>query len=405
MAQPHLDSRYSWFRLAICVLAGTITCIGMWAVVLVLPAVQEDFAISRSAASLAYTGAMVGFAAGNLLLGRLVDRYGIAPVLAGSAVIMAASFALSTTVNSIWTFALLQALVGFAASSGFGPLLVDISHWFYRRRGIAVACAACGNYFAGAIWPFILKDIIAGDGWRPAFLLIAILCLVLTMPLAAMLMRRPPRRSLVIGGTDRAEFGSREIDLSPRALQFLLVIAGIGCCVAMAMPQVHIVAYCADLGFGVTVGAQMLSTMLAAGIVSRIAFGFVADWIGGVRTVLISSVLQCMALFFYIPFNGLASLYLVSLIFGLSQGGIIPSYAIIVREYLPASEAGQRVGIVIMATVFGMAFGGWLSGLIYDMTGSYQAAFVNGIAWNFVNIAVMVLLLTRSRQNRALAAT
>jgi MFS family permease len=197
----------------------------------------------------------------------------------------------------------------------------------------------------------------------------------------------------------------QSISVSPRVLQSLLVVAGIGCCVAMSMPQVHIVAYCIDLGYGVARGGEMLSIMLAAGIVSRLASGFLADRIGGIKTLLIGSVLQGLSLLFYIPFDGLASLYIVSLVFGLSQGGIVPCYAIIVREYMPAHEAGQRVGIVIMATIVGMALGGWMSGAIYDMTGSYAAAFLNGIGWNLLNVSVMTILLWKSgRPVKAAAA-
>ena len=170
------------------------------------------------------------------------------------------------------------------------------------------------------------------------------------------------------------------------------------------MPQVHIVSYCVGLGYGPAVGAQMLSLMLLGGVVSRIVSGFVADWLGGVRTLLIGSTLQCIALFLYLPFDGMASLYVVSLIFGLSQGGIVPTYALIVREYMPAREAGTRVGFVIMMTIMGMALGGWLSGWIYDQTGSYQLAFINGILWNGMNIAIMLTLLARSRTARPLAA-
>ena len=379
-------------------LAGTLASVGMWAIVLVLPAVQDDFAVSRATASIAFTASMAGFALGNLLLGRAVDRFGIAPVLAGSSVTLAFCFAVSAQLTSFWIFAALQIAIGFATAAGFAPLIADISHWFVKRRGIAVACTACGNYLAGASWPQILKTTLENEGWRPAFLIIAVICLVALPPLAMLLRRRPlaeMRTDAVV-----SQFGTTTSPFSPRMLQILLAIAGIGCCVAMAMPQVHIVAYCTDLGYGITAGAQMLSTMLAAGIASRLFFGAVADRIGGVWTLLIGSVLQCMALFLYLPFDGLMSLYIVSLVFGLSQGGIVPSYALIVREFLPAREAGRRIGVVITATVVGMAFGGWLSGLIYDVTGSYQAAFLNGVGWNFLNIGIMVAILVRSQNVR-----
>jgi MFS family permease len=189
-------------------------------------------------------------------------------------------------------------------------------------------------------------------------------------------------------------------NVRPGALQALLVLAGLACCIAMAMPQVHIVAYCADLGYGPARGAEMLSLMLGAGVVSRLASGLIADRIGGAATLLLGSTLQCLALLFYLPFDGLASLYVVSALFGLSQGGIVPSYALIVRDHFPAREAGARISLVMMATVVGMAAGGWMSGAIYDLTGSYQAAFLNGIAWNLVNLSVAVWLLLARRGPR-----
>jgi MFS family permease len=194
-----------------------------------------------------------------------------------------------------------------------------------------------------------------------------------------------------------------EVPFSPLTLQVLLCIAGVACCVAMSMPQVHIVAYCGDLGYGIARGAEMLSLMLGFGIISRISSGFIADRIGGVRTLLLGSVLQGAALFLYLWFDGLISLYVISALFGLFQGGIVPSYAIIVREYFSPREAGTRVGLVVMATLLGMALGGWLSGLIFDLTGSYRAAFLNGIGWNLVNVSIMTWLLQRSRRRPALA--
>ncbi len=395
-----IDGRYSWTRLAVSVLIATIGSVGMWSVVVVLPAVQAEFGVPRADASLPYTMTMVGFALGNVFIGRMVDRTGIVVPLIVAALSLVIGYVGAAMVHSIWLFALLQLLIGFGASATFGPLIADISHWFAKRRGVAVAAAASGNYFAGAIWPLVMQLTLPSEGWRFTYLWIGIFCVVTMVPLSLFLKRRPPHLAAAAAGLAQPQIAMKTIDLSPRALTMLLAVAGLGCCVAMSMPQVHIVAYCVDLGYGVARGAEMLSLMLVGGIVSRLASGFLADYIGGVKTLLIGSVLQCLALMAYIPFDGLASLYIVSLVFGLSQGGIVPSYAIIVREYLPQREAGERVGIVIMATIAGMALGGWLSGLIYDLTGSYQAAFLNGIAWNVLNIAIMVLILWRTGTRR-----
>ncbi|AZO69573.1 MULTISPECIES: MFS transporter [unclassified Mesorhizobium] len=384
-------------RLGISMLLSTIGGVGMWAVVVVLPAMQAEFGVDRAAASMPYTATMVGFAVGNVAIGRAIDRMGYwIPALIAS-VALGAGFLLASLTTSVLQFTLVQGvLIGVGTSAIFGPLIADISHWFNRRRGVAVSAAAAGSYLAGAIWPMVMPYIMQSEGWRFTYAAIGVVCLVTMVPLILLLRRGAPRAA--ISGSP----GSRPIQpisLSPAALQVLLVVAGLSCCVAMSMPQVHIVAYCMDLGYGVARGADMLSIMMAAGVVSRLASGFLADRIGGVKTLLIGSVLQALSLSLYIPFDGLASLYVVSLVFGLSQGGIVPCYAIIVREYMPAREAGQRVGIVIMATIFGMAIGGWMSGWIYDLTGSYAAAFLNGIAWNLLNIAAMVLLLWKARRS------
>lgn len=404
-ADPYApDGAYAWFRLAISILLSTLGGSGIWAVVVVLPAVQADFGVDRADASISYTFTMLGFAAGNVFVGRLVDRWGIVWPVIGSAVALSAGFALAGLSNGIWTFSLAQGvLVGAGTGATFGPLIADLSHWFNKRRGIAVAAAACGNYLAGALWPSFIKWSLGSGDWRTTYFMIAAICIVAMLPLALMLRRPPPESARSADMPAAGKFGALSTGLSPRTLQILLICAGLGCCVAMSMPQVHIVSYCVDLGYGVARGADMLAIMVGGGVVSRLLSGFLADAIGGVKTLLISSVAQCLALFLFLPFDGLASLYLVSLIFGLSQGGIVPSYAIIVREYLPAREAGQRVGLVIMATILGMALGGWMSGWIYDLTGSYQAAFLNGIAWNVLNISIMTFILFKGRVRTAVA--
>ena len=397
-----LDGAYAWGRLGISLVLATLGGAGMWAVVVVLPAVQEEFGVDRAEASLPYTMTMLGFALGNVLLGRLMDTAGYWKPALASSIALGLGFLLASVSPSVALLSAAQGLlIGLGSAATFGPLIADISHWFDRRRGIAVAIVACGNYLAGAIWPMAMQPFLASEGWRATYFGIGVICLVGMVPLTLLLRRQPPHLTAANPQPSRPLL---DAGISPRALQGLLAIAGLGCCVAMSMPQVHIVAYCADLGYGVARGAEMLALMLLGGVVSRVASGFIADRIGAVRTLLIGSVLQGLSLLLYIPFDGLASLYVVSAVFGLSQGGIVPSYALIVREYMPAHEAGRRVGIVIMATILGMALGGWMSGWIYDLTGSYAAAFLNGIAWNILNVSVMLIILSRSGPRHFAAA-
>ncbi|HEY6028611.1 MAG TPA: MFS transporter, partial [Pseudolabrys sp.] len=374
------DSPAAWLRLAVAVVLSTIGGVGMWSIMVALPVIQTDFGVGRADASLPFTMVMFGFAGGGIVMGRLADRFGIAVPLAIGTVASTAGYLATGMSSSLWQVALAHGLIGLGCSATFGPIMADISHWFVRRRGIAVALAASGNYFAGTIWPPVVQHFIAADGWRATHTGIGLFCFVAMLPLVLLLRRRIEDHHSDAAGAAAAR-RQAEAPFSPRTLQVLLCIAGVACCVAMSMPQVHIVAYCGDLGYGVARGAEMLSMMLGFGIVSRVASGFIADRIGGVRTLLLGSVLQGTALFLFLPFNGLTSLYVISGLFGLFQGGIVPSYALIIREYFSPKEAGTRVGLTIMATVVGMAWGGWLSGAIFDYTGSYQAAFLNGIGW------------------------
>lgn len=391
-----LDTRASWGRLFLALLVSLIGNAGMWVIILILPDVQAEFGVSRAGAALPYTATMIGFGLGNFLIGRWVDRYGLAWSLAASAVLMGLGYGAAFAAPSLAVLSVAQFVVGFGSAASFGPLIADVSQWFLKRRGLAVAIAASGNYLSGALWPMLLAGTLATDGWRMACVILALSCLIVMLPLTWVLRRRLPD-SAMAASEEAANARARTTGLSPRALTVLLGAAGIGCCVAMSMPQVHIVAYCVDLGYGPAVGAEMLSLMLLFGVASRLVSGVMADRLGGVATLLIGSTLQMLALFLYLPASGLTSLYVVSMIFGLSQGGIVPSYAVIVREYLPAREAGARVGFVIMTTIVGMALGGWLSGVIYDATGSYQWAFLNGIAFNALNVCVMLYILLRSR--------
>jgi MFS family permease len=398
------DSAAAWLRLAVAVLLSTIGGVGMWSVVVALPAIQAEFGVDRAAASMPYTFTMLGFAGGGVLMGRLADRYGVTVPIMLAAFCLGGGYFLAGHADSLWQMTLAQGLlIGVGCSATFAPLMADISHWFTRRRGIAVAIAAAGNYLAGTIWPPVVQHFIAADGWRATHIGIGAFCLATMLPLSLALRARIGGQHAALASA-AAAIRQAALPLSPLALQVLLCIAGVACCVAMSMPQVHIVAYCGDLGYGVARGADMLSLMLGCGIVSRVASGFIADRIGGVRTLILGSVLQGVALLLYLMFDGLFSLYAISALFGLFQGGIVPSYAIIVREYFPARQASTRVGLAIMATVLGMALGGWMSGAIFDATGSYQAAFLNGLAWNLLNVSIATFLLLRSRSGARLAA-
>ncbi len=395
-----IDSRYAFWRLLTTLAIMTMGSSCMYVVAVVLPEVQAEFGVSRSEASLPYTLLMIGFGVGGVFMGRLADRLGMTVVLLiGSAGILT-GFVWAGYAGSVLSFSLahgvMLGLLG--TSTTFAPLVADTSLWWNKRRGIAVAVCASGNYLAGAIWPNIAQYGISTIGWRQTYILMGVVCGVTMAVLALFMRRRAPNALVALKGSLKDTQSLRPFGVGMGQAQLLLCVAAVACCVAMSMPQVHIVAYCADLGFGPARGAEMLSLMLACGIASRLISGMICDRIGGIRTLLLGSALQGIALLLFLPFNSLISLYLISALFGLFQGGLVPAYAIIVREYFPAQEAGRRVGSVMMASLLGMALGGWMSGKIFDMTGSYKAAMINGIAWNLLNLAIAVWLFMRVRK-------
>jgi MFS family permease len=402
-----VDSPQALRRLLVALVLVVLGNSSMYMLPVVLPVVQAEFGTGRGGASLPYTLMMVCLGLGGLWTGRMADRHGLAPVLALGALAVLGGYVAASLSGNLWAFGLAHAAMGMLGSAAtFAPLLADTALWWHRRRGIAVAVCASGNYLAGAIWPPLVQRGIETVGWRPTYLALGVVCGVGMLVLSAAMRRRPPVIvQPMTGATQAGPDHDRPFGLAPGKAAALMCVAGLACCVAMAMPQVHIVAYCTDLGYGAAQGARMLSLMLACGIVSRLGFGLVCDRIGGVRTLLLASALQGIALLLFLPFDGLVPLYIVSVLFGLFQGGIVPTYAIIVREYFAPERSGQLVGAVIMATLVGMALGGWMSGWIFDLTGRYHAAFLNGVAWNLLNfgIAGWLFLRVRGRAGRGVA--
>jgi len=391
-AAGEVDSGYAWWRLVLTLVLGTVACVGNWSVVVLLPTLQVEFDTVRGGASLPYTCTMLGFAFGGVVMGRLADRVGIVmPVLVG-AFLLCIGYVVAAFTTDIWQFAICSLVIGLGSAAGFSPLISDLSLWFARHRGLAVAFAASGSYLSGAVWPLVIEHFLTSQGWRATHIGIGVFVPLVMVPIALLLKRR-----LQTGTYARAEATTEaarnELGLHPNVLQIILVVAGFACCMAMSMPQVHIVAYCGDLGYGVAVGTQIIALMLGLGVVSRLASGAVADRIGAGPMLILGSSMQAVALLLYLFFNSKSSLYVISGLFGLFQGGIVPMYAVIIRKYLPPREAGIRISLVLMATVLGMACGGLAAGYIFDATGSYRLAFLHGFLWNCVNLALVSWLI------------
>lgn len=399
-AAARADGRpvYPIVRLLASLLLMTLGGSAMYASITVLEPLIEEFGGGRGSGSFQYTLYMIGFGAGGVLMGRLSDRTGVlVPILIGS-LCLPLGFLAASHATEMWHFlvamGVLCGLIG--ASSTFAPLVSDISLWFTARRGLAVGIVVTGTYVAGALWPPILQAAYDAQGWRETFRDLALLTICGMLPLSALMYRKPP----VPPDEDEASGGggSRTMGLRPNGLQCLLCVAGIGCCVAMAMPQVHIIPYVLDQGLPAARGAEMLSLMLGFGIVSRLASGWLSDRIGGLQTLIVGSALQGIVLVAFLFADTLTALYATSIAFGLAQGGIVPSYAIIIRTFLPARDAGWRIATALLFTIGGMALGGWMAGALYDLTGSYTVAYVNAIAFNVLNLVIAAYLVIRARR-------
>ncbi len=388
---------YPLIRLATVLALMTLGCSAMYAGVMVLEPLALELDTGRGNSSLIYGTFMIGFALGGVFMGRLADRMGIMiPALIGS-LALPAGFYLAAHASSILEICLAFSLLcGFLGSSfSMAPLIADISHWFSQRRGLAVGIAFSGSYVAGAIWPPILQRMFDAQGWRETFVDLALLTLILMALLSLLLYPRSPiNEQLPTASSANSNLTNSAI--SAGTLQSLIYLAGFGCCVAMAMPQVHIVPYVMDLGHPAIRGAEMLGLMLGFGVISRVGSGWLSDRIGGLATLVLGSALQLAVLIAFLTGNSLVFLYGISIAFGLSQGGIIPSYTIILRAFFPPKQAGWRISTSFLFTVAGMAFGGWIAGLLYDLTGSYTVSFLNAIGFNILNLWVAASLLKKS---------
>jgi MFS family permease len=338
---------------------------------------------------------MLGAGCGGILMGRWADRVGVlAPALVGALAIPLGAWWASTADGMAVLYLSHALLLGFLGNAAFvAPLLANTMRWFDRRRGIAIALVASGQSLAGALWPPFLRHLTDTQGWRHAFVVYALIALVALLPLC-LLLRRPP--GVEAGrAADAPVWQRRALGWPAGLVQSMLCLAFVGCCVAMAMPMVHIIAHATDLGHSSARAAEMLALLLACSVLSRLLFGVVADRIGGLWTLLIGSAGQAVMLSTFVVVESFWGLFVVAALFGLVYGGIVPCYALIVRELFPAAQAGRRIGWIVLFGTIGMALGGWLGGQIFDLTGSYRSAFLVGVAFNLGNLVLVATLLQR----------
>jgi MFS family permease len=365
--------------------------------------IQESLGIERSVVALAGALVWVGTGAGGIFMGWLADRIGIRPTVIIGGCMIAGGLALSS-LGHVWALYVGHGLMmGLLGNGGvYPPLLVYVSRWFERRRGAAIALISSGQYVAGVLWPSLFERGLAEIGWQTLMLGYAGIVLVLIVP-ATFLLKPPPlgaplSRPLRAGASQ----GGRIAGLHPNMVQALICVAGFCCCIPMSVPSAHIVAFCGDIGIKPTHGAAMLSVMLGSAFLARQAWGALADRIGGLRTVMVGSSCQAVAIACFLLTQDEAGLFAISAAFGLGFSGIIPSYSLAIRDHFPAAEASWRMPLTLFTAMSGMAFGSWFAGALYDHFGYYAPAFGISVAFNVINLMIVGFLVVRlSRLRRS----
>ena len=396
-----VETGYGWV-IVFCSLAIHTIGLGSPIVLLVaLKPIAAEFDWPRSVPSLAYSMMMIGTGAGGILMGWWMDKRGVfQPVLFGAVMIGIGALVASQSEGK-WSLyvanGLLIGLLGKAAM--ITPLIANVTHWFDRRRGLAVAIIASGQGLAGAIWPPLFRYLNDSYGWRETYIFFGVLALCAMVPLALLLRPKAPITRPGRAG-DGQTSGGRVLGLPANGVQGLLCLATIGCCTAMAIPIVHLVSHGTDLGFARARAAELLTVLFAAAFFSRILYGMLADRIGGVRTLLIGSACQAVMLVVFSIVTSLPALYVTALLFGLGFAGIMPCYPLIIRLLFPASQAGWRIATFYMFAALGMAFGGWMGGYIFDLTGTYAHAFLIAFGFTVMNFCTIGFIhLRQARLN------
>jgi len=398
-----IESRASWVVACAALAMLTFSYGGPLVAVVALKPMAAELGVPRSVPALAFSLAWLGTGIGGIIMGRLADRTGLRPIVMFGAVMVAAGLAVSS-LGGVWHLYIGQGLLmGLLGNSClFAPLVVYVSRWFDRRRGSALALISSGQYIAGIIWPSLFQHGIASLGYRETMLLFGLLEVAVILPVALIFLRAapeplsaPPSAANHLHGRSLASIG-----LSKRAAFAVLAAAPFFCCVPMAIPNGHLVAFCSDLGIPASHGAAMLSVMLACAFLSRQFWGWFADRFGGLRSLLVGSACQALALAAFLTTQDEVGLFAVAGAYGLGFAGLIPAYVLTVRELFPASEASWRVPVILFSGMGGMAFGAWLAGAIYDYFGFYAPAFATGILFNVINFALIGALVLRSHSGR-----
>ncbi|HEX7198433.1 MAG TPA: MFS transporter [Dongiaceae bacterium] len=394
-----VDSAYAW-RLAL--VSAFCICLGGGSIYLPVVALKEiaaEFGDRRSVPSLAYLLGFFSMGVGGVMMGWLADRTSPrVPLLIAGVAIVAGGF-LASSGGELALYAGYALPLGFLGNAAtFTPAMNNIQGWFERRRSTAVSIISAGPAISGSVWPQVYRWLLPDVGWRETLVIYGVVAGTLLF-LCAFYVRPSPVARRV--GKYKAEDLS-VLPMPSLALMGLLSAAGFCCCVAMAIPFVHMVAFCGDLGFAAARGSEAISLILLTAVASTFAMGRLADYIGPIKVSLLCALIQIASLLGFVFVESLSGIYTLSVIHGIPYIAIVQGYALILRYLYGPAIAGWRLGVVMLFAMGGMAVGGWLGGAIFDATLSYRAAFQAALVFNLLNLMLLGMLLF-ARRRRAFA--
>ena len=377
-------------------------------IVVALKQIANEFDWPRTVPSLAYALQYLGAGFGGIFMGWCLDKRGMGtPAFIGGSMVGLGAIATCFITTQWELFFIYGIMLGFLGRSTlFAPLTANITRWFENNKSLAVGIVGSGQGIAGMIWPPVFHQLISSIGWRQTALVYGVFSLITMLPLAFILRQKPPISSPqpAMHQSNNNQLSLQEAPQSNLRVQISLMIASIGCCVAMSLPLAHIVSHVSDLGYDPARGAEVLSVMLAcSALASFFGVGYLGRKYGGLKALFIFSSGQATLLAGLALIESLPAVYVAAALFGLGYGGILPCYLVIVRELLPAAEAGRRTGLILLCAGFGMAIGSWLGGYIFDLTSSYQLAFIIGVVFNLGNLIIILnLIIVNGRKSKFL---
>src|SRR5215468_2424894 len=393
-----VETRKSWEVAGIVLVIMAIAFGAPWVTLVALKDIAAEVNGERSVPALAGALMWIGSGVGGILMGRIAERIGIRFTVIFGSLMVAAGLILSSWGPS-WPLyighGLFMGLVGIGGINA--PFYVYVSRWFDRRRGSALALISSGAYLAGALWPPIFARVIAYSGWRQAMLYYAAFEVLVIVPAALIVLAPPPQDLHHVRKTGELRDAKAVLGWPPNLVFALQMTAIFTCCIPMAMPQTHLVAFCSDLGISAAHGAAMVSVLLGAAFFSRQLWGLVSDRIGGLYTMLAGSACQAVGMTAFLLTQDEVGLFTVAALFGFGFSGLVPANVLTSRELFPVEDAYWRMPTLLLCSGWGMAAGGWLAGILYDHFGYYAPAFAAGLAANLLNFAfISTLALRRS---------